>query len=354
MTDEKDYRLGESPLYFNYRIRLKAKAEGYIKNIQDNCDIAGSDFKNSAFYHKFAEKVSGEIAALNKHCIKPIQTTRLIKNCGKNSFTPALPQFLHIYDPLNIFNINIKPPKGLFLTSSRFKDAKIYKPGKSILKDFKDYYAGKGNAEEGFICIGTNSEAEIEFIEKFDDPSPLIILPHYSLLTSSIPNKQAKLSKVSPTSRFDFKNILQISALDPFSKTSKYGFALRNNLAFHLSEEMAILYLSENSSLLSVMKKFKDAGKQVKIFEGERHAKGIHNNLTLPGSDAAKNKTEYSPIQEFILKTLEKENITIDNLIKLSNIKFNINSNEILKNVSMLEMNSEIERFPGGVIKKSN
>ncbi len=351
MTDEKDYRQDESPPYFNYRIILKAKAEGYIKKIPDNCDIAGSDFKNFAFYHKFAEKVSSEIAALNKHCIKPVQTTRLIKNCGKNSFTPALPQFLHIYDPLNIFNINIKPSKGLFLTSSRFKDAKIYKPGKGTLKDFKDYYADKGNAGEGFICIGTNSEAEIEFIKKFDGSPLPIILPHYSLLNSRTANN---LSNLSPTSRFDFKNILQISALDPFSKNSKYGLALRNNLAFHLSEEMAILYLSEKSSLLSVMKKFKDAGKQVKIFEGERHAKGIHNNLTLPGNNASKNKTEYSPIQEFILKTLEKENITIDNLIKLSNIKFNINSNEILKNVSTLEMNSEIERFPGGVIKKSN
>ncbi len=348
MTDEKDYRQDESPPYFNYRIILKAKAEGYIKKIQDNCDITVSDFKNSVFYRKFAEKVSGEIAALNKHRIKPVQTTRLIKNCGKNSFTPALPQFLHIYDPLNIFNINIKPPKCLFLTSSRFKDAKIYRPGESVLKDFKDYYAGTGNTKRAFICIGTNSEAEIEFIKKFDGSPLPIILPHYSLLNSGASNK------LPPASSFDFKNILQISALDPFSKNSKYGFALRNNLAFHLSEEMAILYLSEKSSLLSVMKKFKDAGKPVKIFEGERHAKGIHNNLTLPGNNASKNKTEYSPIQEFILKTLEKENITIDNLIKLSNIKFNINSNEILKNVSMLEMNSEIERFPGGVIKKSN
>ena len=192
------------------------------------------------------------------------------------------------------------------------------------------------------------SEAEIEFIKKFDGSQVPIILPHYPLLNSGASNK------LPPASSFDFKNILQISALDPFSKNSKYGFALRNNLAFHLSEEVAILYLSEKSSLLSVMKKFKDAGKPVKIFEGERHAKGINNNLTLPGNNASKNKTEYSPIQEFILKTLEKENITIDNLIKLSNIKFNINSNEILKNVSMLEMNSEIERFPGGVIKKSN
>ena len=345
-------QVGESLPYFNYRITLKAKAEGHIKKIPNNYDMAGSDFKNSGCYHKFAEHALGEIAALNKRRIKPIQTTLLIKNCGKNSFTPALPQFLHIYDPLNIFNINIKPPNGLFLTSSRFKDAKIYKPDKGILKDFKDYYAGGGNAKKGgFIYIGTHSEAEIEFIEKFDDPSLLVILPHYSLFNSHVPNKIAKLPLIPS---FDFKNILQISALDPFSKNSKHGFALRNNLAFHLSEEMAILYLSEKSSLSGIMKKFKDAGKAVKIFEGERHTKDTYNNLAPQGGNAADNKMGYSPIQKFILKTLEKENITIDNLIKLSNIKFNINPNEILKNVSMLEINSEIERFPGGIIKKLN
>lgn len=341
MMDIKDYqpRAGKSLLYINYRIILKAKAEGYIKKIPSNYDIIDNNFKNFEYYHKLMKKALDEISILDKHHIKPIKTTSLIKNCEKKTFTPALPQFLHVYDPHNIFDIiNIKSAEGLFLTSSRFKDAKIYKLNNDTLKDFKDYYNYYNNAKEGFICIGTNSEAEIEFIEKFDKPSLLIILPHYSLLNSS----------------FDFENIMQISAIDPFWKSSKYGFTLRNNLAYHLSKEMAIFYLSEKSSLSGIIKQFKKAGKPVKVFEREHYAedKGTDNNLMKSNNNMAKNQSEYSPIQKFILKTLEKENISIDNLIKLSNIKFNINSNEILKNLSMLEMNSEIERCPGGIIKK--
>ena len=349
MMDIKDYqpRAGESLLYINYRIILKAKAEGHIKKIPSNYDIIDNNFKNSEYYHKLMKKVLDEISILDKHRIKPVKTTSLIKNCEKKTFTPALPQFLHIYDPHNIFDIiNIKSAEGLFLTSSRFKGAKIYKLNNDTLKDFKAYYNYYNNVKADFICVGTNSEAEIDFIEKFDKPSLLIILPHYSPLNSS----------------FDFKNIMQISAIDPFWKNSKYGFTLRNNLAYHLSKEMAIFYLSEKSSLSGIIKQFTKAGKPVKIFEGARHAKDKDidkdtdkdNNLMKSNNNMPKNQSEHSPIQKFILKTLEKENISIDNLIKLSNIKFNINSNEILKNVSMLEMNSEIERCPGGIIKKSN
>lgn len=357
ITDAKDY-----PSYFNYRVILKAKEEGYIKktsNHNDNYnhyDTAGDNLKNSECYRKFGGAVEGEISILNKYLIKPVKTTCLIKNYGKNSFRPALPQFLHIYDPYNTFAtsaVNIKSGKGIFLTSSRFKDAKIYKPDNAALKDFRDYYINlncNDNVKADFICIGTNSEAELEFIEKYDKTSLLIILPHYPLLNFNAANKL--MPAASPASA-DYKNIMQIYAIDPFCKTSKYGFSVRNNLAFHLSGEMAIFYLSKKSSLLSIIKKFKSAGKPVKIFEGGQYLENNDNNLIESNKNQAKTETEYNAVQKFILKTLEKENITIDNLIKLSNIKFNINSNEILKNISMLEINSEIERFPGGIIKKT-
>ncbi|MCL4542776.1 MAG: hypothetical protein M1458_03375 [Deltaproteobacteria bacterium] len=354
MTDAKDYKpapacVNESLSYINYRIILKAKAEGVYKKTLNNYGTTEDNFKNSECYHKFIKKALNEISILDKYCIKPIKTTCLIKNYEGKPSAPALPQFLHIYSPHNNFDINItsiKSAGGLFLTSSRFKDAKIYKPNNDILKNFKDYYYSNDRAKTDFICVGINSEAEMEFIEKSDGSSPPVILPHYSLLNSNTANR------LSLASNFDFKNILQLSALDPFCRTSKYGFTLRNSLAFHLSKEMAIFYLSEKSSLLSIIKKFKDAGKPVKIFGGECHAKDIRKNLTRTDDNAAKNRTECNPIQKFILKTLEKENITIDNLIKLSNIKFNVNSNEILKNISILEINSEIGRFPGGIIKK--
>ncbi|MHB1661310.1 MAG: hypothetical protein ACYCTD_04335 [bacterium] len=325
--DIHDYKL-----YFNYRIILKAKSADRLKKIS----IDNSANENGAFHRRFKNEAEKEINLLHKLGIKPVKTSRLINCCEKKPISPALPEFLHIYDPLNVFT-KIKPAGGLFLTSSRYKNAKIYKPKDNILKDFEDYCRNFD-----FICMGTSSEAEIYFLEKFSGNFLPVILPAYSLYNLDF------INRLKPAGGFNFKNSLLISALDPFSKISKYGFALRNSLAFHLSKEMAVLYLSKKSSLSSVIKKFEVAGKPVKIFEREYIAmpdiKLNTNNIGV--------KKEYDSIQKFIMDSLEKENIAIDNLLKLSNIKFNVNNKEIIKAISILEMNSEIERYPGGIIKK--
>jgi len=345
----------DSKLYFNYRIILEAKSEGYLKPAFKQNEIARltpmretvacHNFENNDFYPMLKTKVENEINLLDKFKIKPVKTSRLV-NCGKKqSISPALPKFLHIYDQADIFDgggcleSKIRTANGVFLTSSRFKDAKIYKPGGDILNNLdKHLYNASGNAKFDFICIGTNSEAETEFIKKFSGNLMPIILPAYSLLSSAMENRI----------RSDFP---QISALDPFAKISKYGLALRNSLAFHLSQETAILYLSEKSSLSGFIKKFRDAGKKVKILERERPYGSGHKNANHRDGDA-NNTARHDAVQQFIMNSLEKENIAIDNLLKLSNIKLNADEKETVKAISILEMNCEIERCPGGIIKK--
>ena len=324
-------------LYFNYRIILKTV---FRQN-----DFAANNFENNDFYAIFKTVVENEINLLDKFKIKPVKTSRLINYCGKKFVSPALPQFLHIYDQADLFDAGgsleskIRSADGIFLTSSRFEGAKIYKPGTDIFNNLDLYLSNAaGNPKFDFICIGTNSEAEIEFIKKFSGNPLLIILPSNPLLDLTA------LNKIAP-------NLLQISALDPFSKNSKYGFALRNSLAFHLSQEMAVLYLSEKSSLSSIIKKFENAGKPVNIFERE-YSKYTTAPDKKPDISNTGIKKEYNSIQKFIINSLEKENIAIDNLLKLSNIKLNADEKEIMKAISMLEMNSEIERRPGGIIKK--
>ncbi len=328
----EDYRL-----YFNYRIILKtaSKQKG----------LAGDSFENNDFYAIFKAEVENEINLLYKFKIKPVKTSRLINYYGKKSLSPALPQFLHIYDKADVFDAGgsleskIRSADGIFLTSSRFEGAKIYKPGADIFNNLDLYLSNAaGKPKFDFICVGTNSEAEIEFIKKFSGNPLLIILP-----SNPLPDLTA-LNKTTP-------NFLHISAIDPFSKNSKYGFALRNSLAFHLSQEMIVLYLSEKSSLSSIIKKFENAGKPVNIFE-----RGYSTYTMAPDKKPDISNTvikkEYNSIQKFIINSLEKENITIDNLLKLSNIKLNVDEKEIIKAISILEMNSEIERRPGGIIKK--
>lgn len=361
--------------YFNYRIFLKARTEGLIKKGLD-LDYAldyKSDYHskteanliNSEYYSRLKDAVENEISILNNLFIKPIETACIIRYAGKNGLKPPLPKFLHIYDPSNIVSIadntfhnnnDIKFGNLTFLTSSRFKNALIYRPASILLQDFADYCKNRkdDSGAGSFICIGTSSEAELEFIKNYSHPSLLLILPHQSFLNSKNLND---FENYRENTNFNRKNILQISALDPFSRTDKYGFIFRNNLAFHLSKEMVVFYLSKKSSLLNIIKNFKNAGKPVKIFEIEKYSEIIGEELlTLRGThnDSTKNGMKHTDIQKFILKNLDNENITIDNLIKLSNIKFDGNSNEILKNISLLEMNLEIERLPGGFIKKLN
>ncbi len=343
--------INDCRLYLNYRIIAKAKA-GLCLGLgipRFKREIAGRGLENADFYKKFKNEAEKEIAALAKCGIKPVPTNLLI-NKNKKSYSPAMPDFLHIYDPENLlsgdFESAIRQGKGLFLTSSRFKDAKIYKPGANIAKDFDRFYCGRAdNRAFDFICIGTNSEAELSFIEKFSGNPPLIILPAYSLINFFAKNK------FKPDKLPNFKKAILISALDPFSKFPKYGFSLRNSLAFHLSQEMAILYLSEKSSLSAAVKKFKSAGKPVKIFEAAESARYSGGGSIKTAENTINiNCAGCDPVQKFIMQILEKENITIDNLLKLSNIK--INANDIVKAISILEINSQIERRPGGIIKK--
>ena len=340
----EDYRL-----YFNYRIILKAKSKGYLKAAFSQNELAGDNFENNDFYAIFKAEAENEINLLDKFKIKPVKTSRLINYLGRKSLNPALPQFLHIYggddlfDAGGILESKIRSADGIFLTSSRFEGAKIYRPGADILNNVYLYLSdGRGNPKFDFICTGTNSEAEIEFIRKFSGNFLLIVLPANPQVNLTSLN----LNKTAP-------GFLHISASDPFSKNSKYGFALRNSLAFHLSREAAVLYLSQKSSLSGLIKKFQNAGKKVKIFDGERRS-GSTAGFPVESSKniAGNNIPSHNAIQQFIINCLEKENIAIDNLLKLSNIKLNADEKETVKAISLLEMNCEIERRPGGIIKK--
>ncbi len=352
--------------YKNYRIYINAKREGLIKETADKkratADI--SYLKKCDFYERLKNGAEKEINLLDELKIKPLKTSRIINYCSKQNIPLSLPEFLHIYDPDGLFEDFYagtslqKLNEGLFLTSSRYAGVNVFKPDLPLINELSLYCKDTdGNQKFSFIYIGLHESANNDFIEKFSDKLNkdifILIIQPYSLLKSAYKNKPKQLNLIN-------LKFPQISALDPFAKNSKYGFALRNSLAFHLSQEMAILYLSHNSSLASLIKKFKDAGKKVKIFLGEENYK---KNITITATanantqkDAAAYGTdgleEYEIINKFIMNSLTKENITIDNLLKLSNIRLKANENEIMRALSILEINSEIERLPGGIIKK--
>jgi hypothetical protein len=345
--------------YKNYRICLNAKLEGLIKEPAVKKTAAPDilDLKKYDFYERLQNDAENEINLLNESKIKPLKTSRIINYVGKQNISPSLPEFLHIYDPNGLFEdfysntASQKLDEGLFLTSSRYRGADVFKPDSSLINELYFYCKDKaGNQKFSFLCLGMHEYAGNDFIEKFSDKLTedifILIIQPYSLLKSAYKNKPKQLNLKFP----------QISALDPFAKNSKYGFALRNSLAFHLSIEMAILYLSHNSSLSSLIKKFKDEDKKVKIFLGEENYK---KNITVTANakkDCTAYETDgqnkYEAINSFIINSLINENITIDNLLKLSNIRLKANENEIMRALSILEINSEIERLPGGIIKK--
>ncbi|RZV40518.1 MAG: hypothetical protein EVJ48_00940 [Candidatus Acidulodesulfobacterium acidiphilum] len=352
-------------MYKNYRIYINAKREGPAKETADKKKAAVniSDLKKYDFYEKLKNDAENEINLLRELKIKPLKTSRIINYGRKQNISVSLPEFLHIYDPEDLFeNFYSKNPlkklnEGLFITSSRYEGTNIFKPDSSLINELYLYCKDKGgNQKFSSLCLGIHESADNEFMEKLSDKFTedifILTTKPYSLLKSAYAykNKQKQLNLKFP----------QISALDPFAKNSKYGFALRNSLAFHLSQEMAVLYLSHNSSLASLIKKFKGAGKKVKIFLGKENYK---KNITITATanantqkDAAAYGTdvpeEYEVISKFIINSLTKENITIDNLLKLSNIRLKANENEIIRALSILEINSEIERLPGGIIKK--
>ncbi len=349
--------------YKNYRIYINAKREGLAKETADKKKAAAdiSDLKKYDFYERLKNDAENEINLLSELKIKPLKTSRIINCVRKQNISISLPEFLHIYDPEDLFeNFYSKNPlkklnEGLFITSSRYVGTDVFKPDSSLINELYLYCKDKdGNQKFSSLCIGIRESANNEFMEKLSDKFIedifILTIQPYSLLISAYKNKQKQLNLKFP----------QISAFDPFEKNSKYGFALRNSLAFHLSQEMAILYLSHNSSLASLIKKFKGAGKKVKIFLGKENYK---KNITITATanantqkDAAAYGTdvpeEYEVISKFIINSLTKENITIDNLLKLSNIRLKANENEIIRALSILEINSEIERLPGGIIKK--
>ena len=329
MTYTPDY---ESSLA--YRTALNAKPE---RRIQAKTGLDG--FKDGGLPEKLKRRAEEEISLLGKRGIIPVKTSSILNFNGKKSISPALPEFLHIYDPsggfASIFKSFAKgrpdgtPLNGIFLTSSRYREAKIYRPDDAVFESFQNYCCGSRAGEAvDFICSGTSSEAEIDFIAKYsgDVPLPLIILP-----SGPLPDVQGGAVKNK------FEKSIFISAMDPLLKNSRYGFALRNVLAFHLSSELAVLYLSKNSSLSSLIKKFEDAGKPVRIFKNE-----LPDNYGDDGEievytrvpDCASGKTgsgtnrgdDYGcagcdAVQKFIMDILEKDNIAIDNLLKLSSIK---------------------------------
>ncbi|MGC8555316.1 MAG: hypothetical protein ACP5NA_07520 [Candidatus Acidulodesulfobacterium sp.] len=345
--------------YKNYRICLNAKLEGLIKAHAGKKTAAADtlDLKKCDFYERLKNVSENEINLLNESKIKPLKTSRVVNYSLKQNISPSLPEFLHIYDPNVLFEDfykNTSPQKfnnGLFLTSSRYRDADTFKPDSSLINEVYFYCKDKEkNQKISFLCLGMHESADNGFIEKFSDKLTedifILVIQPYSLLKSAHKNKTEQLNLKFP----------QISALDPFAKNAKYGFALRNSLAFHLSQEMAILYLSHSSSLSGLIKKFKNADREVKIFLGEENYKKNTAITANAKKDRAAYKTEwskeYESINSFIINSLTNENITIDNLLKLSNIRLKANENEIMRALSILEINSEIERLPGGIIKK--
>ena len=225
--------------YKNYRIYINAKREGFIKETADKKKTAVniSDLKKFDYYERLKKAAENEINLLSELRIKPLKTSRIINYGREQNISLSLPEFLHIYDPDGLFEnfygntSSQKLNEGLFLTSSRYAGVNFFKPDLSLINELSLYCKDTDvNQKFSFICIGLHESADNDFIEKFSDKFDkdifILIIQPYSLLKSAYKNKPKQLNLIN-------LKFPQISALDPFVKNSKYGFALRNSLAFH-------------------------------------------------------------------------------------------------------------------------
>ncbi|MHB8291530.1 MAG: hypothetical protein ACYDEG_03590, partial [bacterium] len=161
----------------------------------------------------------------------------------------------------NIINNN---NKFIFITSSRYKDAGIFRLNDYLSDCLSDlnYSGGSSNKLNESIntsyFIGTVSESENDLIKNYDkvfkDKNNIILTPHYPMIHF--------LKNYTQYSDFS-----AISAIDPFETNFKYCYIYRNNLMLNMASEMIVLYLSKNSSLNNLIKKFEKLNKNVNIIE---------------------------------------------------------------------------------------
>ena len=272
--------------------------------------------------------------------------------------------------------------KFIFITSSRYKDAGIFRlndylsnclSGYSISCSFNKFNESINTS----YFIGTASESENNLIKNYDkvfkDKNKIILAPHYPMIHF--------LKNYSQYSDFS-----AISATDPFETNFKYCYIYRNNLILNISSEMIVLYLSKKSSLNNLIKKFENLNKNVNIIEKfiEKNQIADDNNnadtINIKDDDVINtidpdiyiidkneniNKLQYieKAILSFLAYNYKKNNninITADDIINnLIKIVQKINKNDtnqikkiILQSISLMEIKGVIKREISGVIKK--
>ena len=179
---------------------------------------------------------------------------------------------------------NKNKSKFIFITSSRYKNAGIFKFNDDLIyglnncinfneptgiKNIEEYNIKiKENTKTQVIdtlyLVGTASEAEDGLIKNYANifkyKNKIILAPHYPIIyfLENFPQ---------------YSGFSAISAANPFETNFKYCYTCRNNLISNLTSEMIVLYLSKNSSLNNLIKKFEKSNKNVNIIE-----KFIENN----------------------------------------------------------------------------
>ena len=328
------------------------------------------------------------------------------ENINKNDKKTSLD--LSLYLNINfirekIYNGKTYNSKFVFITSSRYKNAGIFKFNGDLICGLNNCLnfnepAGEQNAEEHnnnieentktqFIhtlyFIGTASEAENGLIknyaEIFKHKNKIILAPHYPMIYF--------LENFPQYSEFS-----AISAINPFETNFRYCYACRNNLISNIASELIVLYLSKNSSLNNLIKKFEKSNKNVNIIEkfiedNKIAAADKNSNIANAKNAQAVNILCYDAETDKIdkneniynlsnLRYIEKEildflcysnkitaniNITADDIINnLTKIVQQINpDNEInkikkiiLQSISLMEIKGIIKREISGVIKK--
>jgi hypothetical protein len=300
-----------------------------------------------------------------------------------------------------IYNGKTNNSKFVFIASSRYKNAGIFKFNDDLIcglnnclnfnKLTGEQNIGEHNIEENtktqliytLYFIGTASEAENGLIKNyakiFKHKNKIILAPHYPI-TYFLENFP------------QYSIFSAISAINPFETNFKYCYTYRNNLISNITSEMIVLYLSKNSSLNNLIKKFEKSNKNVNIIEkfienNKIAAAGKNTNITnaknaqavnILYSDADTDKIDRNEniYNLYNLRYIEKEilnflcysnkitdniNITVDDIINnLTKIVQQRNpDNEInkikkiiLQSISLMEIKGVIKREISGVIKK--
>jgi hypothetical protein len=314
-----------------------------------------------------------------------------------------LSSYLNInYIREKIYSSKICNAKFVFITSSRYKNAGIFKFNDELahrlnncldFNELNENHNAKENTTTQFTdtlyFIGTASEAENGLIKNYDKifkyKKKIILAPHYPM-TYFLENYP------------QYSEFSAISAINPFETNFKHCYNYRNNLISNITSEIIVLYLSKNSSLNNLIKKFKKLDKNVNIIENfiennKIAAAGKNTNNIVNIKDAktinilnsdADTDTNADKINRneniYNLQYIEKEilnflyfsdkisdniNITVDDIInELIKIVRQINTDtdtnnelnqikkNILQSISLMEIKGIIKREPSGVIKK--